>query len=54
MVEVTALDEIHAIFAVLANLEVIDESGEPGTLSLAELQEFGGRGLDLIDCALSA
>ena len=45
----SSFDEIYALFALIANLESIDESGEPGTLSLAELQGIGTRGLDIMD-----
>ncbi len=45
----TVNEKLYALFAVLANCERIDESGEPNSLSLAEVQKLGTKGLDLID-----
>lgn len=42
-------DELYALFATLANLEQIDESGDPNTASLREIQLLGTEGLDLLD-----
>lgn len=43
------IDELQAHAAVFANCEVIDESGDPNTLSLAEIKAAGTAMLDLID-----
>lgn len=42
-----ALASIHAIGATLANLDAVNESGEPNTAPLADLQKWGGDLLDL-------
>jgi len=41
--------EAYALAAIFANVERIDESGEPNTLSLKEIANFGSRLLDLFD-----
>ena len=41
------LSEAYALAAVFANLDRIDDSGEPHTASFAEVVSFGARLLDL-------
>lgn len=43
------IEEIRALFAMFANCEAINESGEPNTLSIEEIQQFGSEGLDWLD-----
>lgn len=46
----TAQDsEAYMLAALFANVERVDDSGEANTLSLAEIQSFGSRLLDLFD-----
>jgi len=42
-------DELYGIAACFANCEAIDETGNPATLSLAEIQSFGTQMLNLLD-----
>jgi len=41
--------QVQALFATLANVDRIDNSGDPNTLSLDEIRKIGGEGLDLVD-----
>lgn len=41
--------EAYALAAIFANVERVDDSGEPNTLSLAEIVNFGSRLLELFD-----
>lgn len=42
-------DELYALFAVLANLERVDKSGDAMTLSLTEINNIGTQGLNIMD-----
>jgi hypothetical protein len=43
------IEQVQALFATLANCERIDESGEPNTLSLKEIQNIGAQGLNIVE-----
>lgn len=42
-------DNIQSILAIFANCEAINESGEPDTLTLEEIQTLGAQALDWLD-----
>lgn len=43
--------ETYAIAAIFANCDRVDETGDPNTLSISEIQSLGSRLLDLLDGA---
>ncbi|WP_313444546.1 hypothetical protein [Brevundimonas sp.] len=43
------LSEAYALAAIFANVERLDDSGEPNTLSLTEVASFGSRLLELFE-----
>lgn len=45
------LSEAYALAAIFANVERLDDSGEPNTLSLTEIATFGSRLLELFEGA---
>jgi hypothetical protein len=42
-------EQVVALFASLANCERISDDQQPGSLSLAEIQQIGQMGLDLTE-----
>ena len=46
---VSPTSEAYALAAIFANVDRIDDSGEPNTLSLSEIASFGSRLLGLFE-----